>query len=137
MSSLARIAVAVTLILTVCIALVILLARRQPLPPRLAMLHLTDCELPCWIGITPGVTPVDQVKARIEAVYGDVSTYRIGDQKSDGLVISRVDDLQNSRAMTVQWLPTSQSTVRWLVIASSADLDVADVSEVLGIPLGT
>ena len=28
----------------------------ESLPPDLIMLHLTDCALPCWIGIEPGTT---------------------------------------------------------------------------------
>ncbi|HLY26795.1 MAG TPA: hypothetical protein VKQ72_10680 [Aggregatilineales bacterium] len=132
-----RLAAILTLILSLCIGLVIFLARQQPLPPRLAMLHLTDCAPPCWIGITPGVTPADQVKARIQAVYGDTSAYIIAVNESNGLVISRVDDPQYATAITVQWLSTAQHTVEWLDVSSSADLNVTDIFVVLGIPLGT
>jgi hypothetical protein len=41
------------------------------LPPRaaLAQLHLTDCVLPCWLGITPGQTRFTDAVERISAVY--------------------------------------------------------------------
>src|SRR5579859_1219802 len=97
-------------------ALVIFVARQQPLPPRLAMLHLTDCELPCWIGITPGVTPADQVKARIEEVY-DPKIYRIEeDQGADTLGISRIDVPGSPPQITVYWTANPQGLVDFLTI---------------------
>src|SRR5688572_24925895 len=44
----------------------ILIGRHQPLPERVAMLHLTDCELPCWIGIVPGKTTVGEAVERVK-----------------------------------------------------------------------
>ncbi len=38
-------------------------------PPALAALHLTDCQLPCWLGITPGQTTLDQAVYRIQTAY--------------------------------------------------------------------
>jgi hypothetical protein len=42
-------------------------------PKRVALHHLNDlCKLPCWIGITPGVTMTyEQAQAIVRNVYGD------------------------------------------------------------------
>src|SRR5260370_38374078 len=53
----------------------ILIGRQQPLPERLAMLHLTDCAPPCWIGIMPGVTTLADAAIRAETTYGNSPKY--------------------------------------------------------------
>src|SRR5579864_7933293 len=47
----------------------LIVGRDQPLPERLAMLHLTDCAPPCWIGIVPGVTTIQEARKRVDAIY--------------------------------------------------------------------
>jgi hypothetical protein len=37
-------------------------------PDRPDWLHLRDCSLPCWAGMTPGLTPIDDVKHRLSAL---------------------------------------------------------------------
>jgi hypothetical protein len=57
-------------VLTLTVSSVILIGRAQPIPERVAALHLGDmCALPCWIGITPGKTTVEQAKQIIAQVY--------------------------------------------------------------------
>ena len=41
----------------------------QPPKAALAQLHLTDCTLPCWLGITPGQTQFAEAVERVSAVY--------------------------------------------------------------------
>jgi hypothetical protein len=57
------------LALAVVLGVVIVLQRKQPLPERFAILHLYDCELPCWIGIVPGVTTLDDAEKRVRSVF--------------------------------------------------------------------
>ncbi len=54
-----------------------LIGRQQPLPERLAMLRLTDCAPPCWIGIVPGVTKLDEAKVKVQAVLGSIANYSL------------------------------------------------------------
>src|SRR5438067_348965 len=42
---------------------------RQPASNILAQLHLTDCALPCWLGIMPGKTSFDEAVQHVTAVY--------------------------------------------------------------------
>jgi hypothetical protein len=51
--------------------------RREPVPPALRSLRLTDCVLPCWIGIEPGRSTAEQARAAIEAAYRDSSEYSL------------------------------------------------------------
>lgn len=55
------------------------IGRQQPLPERVAILHLTDCKLPCWIGIVPGKTTVGEARRRIREVYADLPGYSVRD----------------------------------------------------------
>ncbi len=71
------------MILSVCFVLgtltgaVILIGQRLSLPEHLAMLHLTDCAPPCWIGIVPGVTKLDEAKVKVQAVLGSIANYSL------------------------------------------------------------
>jgi hypothetical protein len=46
----------------------IFIGRRQLPPEWLAALHLTDCAPPCWIGIIPGKTTLDEAKKAVKLV---------------------------------------------------------------------
>ncbi len=46
-----------------------LIGEELPPPEELAQLHLTDCRLPCWVGIVPGQTTFDEGTQRLKAVY--------------------------------------------------------------------
>lgn len=59
---------------------IILIGRAQPLPEPLAMLHLTDCAPPCWIGIVPGKTTREEAAKRIEAVFSQTKGYKLSHQ---------------------------------------------------------
>src|SRR4051812_20780951 len=57
------------LALTAFVGTTVIAGRHDSAPDHLAILHLTDCTLPCWIGIVPGQTTLDQAGERIDAVY--------------------------------------------------------------------
>src|SRR5690349_15426037 len=44
-------------------------AHLAPPSANIAFLHLTDCVLPCWIGIIPGKTTISEAQALIQHVY--------------------------------------------------------------------
>lgn len=46
-----------------------LLGSLQPLPQAMTELHLTECALPCWLGITPGETTFDDALQRLTASH--------------------------------------------------------------------
>ncbi|MEO8394674.1 MAG: hypothetical protein ABI700_16895 [Chloroflexota bacterium] len=45
------------------------LGSRQPPSAALAQLHLTECALPCWLGIIPGQTQFSDAVDRVSAAY--------------------------------------------------------------------
>ena len=59
-----------SLLFIASLGLLVVANRRQPTGPTLENLHLTDCELPCWIGIVPGQTTIDVARERINALFG-------------------------------------------------------------------
>ena len=61
------------------------LGRHQPPSEWIDVLHLTDCELPCWLDITPGETSIDRAQEQVEAVFGDRSHYRLYQPTHDKL----------------------------------------------------
>src|SRR5258707_8222360 len=65
------------IMLAVAVSGAILIGRRQPIPDRIALLHLNDCELPCWIGIVPGKTTLGETQDRIKQVYGAIPGYEL------------------------------------------------------------
>jgi hypothetical protein len=51
----------------------------QPTPKNVLRLHLTDCAPPCWANITPGVTSMSEVKARIATLFPDFNSVATDD----------------------------------------------------------
>lgn len=80
-------ALTLLIILSLCAALFI--GRRQPIPPRIAMLHLTDCQLPCWIGIVPGTTTLDEAQEKIRQVF-DATSFEVTDDFPNFIITDRV-----------------------------------------------
>jgi hypothetical protein len=93
------------------------LGGRQPAPPLLAMLHLTDCAPPCWIGIVPGKTTIEEARQRMNSVYssypGEYTLSFDGDMPR-GLLWASLDDARESLG------------VIWITIDAQSD-NVVDV----------
>lgn len=47
------------------------------LPSQLSILRFPDCDLPCWIGITPGKTTIAEAKELVTHIYGNISEYSL------------------------------------------------------------
>jgi hypothetical protein len=85
------------------------LGRRQPLPERVAMLHLTDCELPCWIGIVPGKTTRGEARQRIYELYDEIWGHGVGFAVREGGAAIEI------------W--TKRADIRFKVFLNSDDID--------------
>jgi len=57
----------------------LLVGRGQPESPLIERLHLSDCALPCWIGILPGETPTGRAMQRFAETF-----YRPGSAAPQG-----------------------------------------------------
>jgi hypothetical protein len=51
------------------VMMTIWVGRQQQLPSSVAALHLTNCELPCWIGIIPTKTTMAEAEERIKQIF--------------------------------------------------------------------
>ena len=58
-------------IFLLAIGAVLLVGQQQPMPERVARLHLNDCALPCWNEITPRVSSLNDVERRITTTFPD------------------------------------------------------------------
>jgi hypothetical protein len=52
------------------LAVIVVVGRSQALPDRVAHFKLQQCKLPCWIGIIPGETSLEEAIANIRSNYG-------------------------------------------------------------------
>ncbi len=60
---------ALMIVFVLLIAAARALGNAQPPPEGLAQLHLTECALPCWLGIVPGQTTFDEGVQHVKAIY--------------------------------------------------------------------
>ncbi|MBX3086138.1 MAG: hypothetical protein KF716_31170 [Anaerolineae bacterium] len=58
------------LLMTAAVIAVALVGHAQPTPSTITDLHLDECELPCWLGIVPKVTPVSEAKSLVYRAFG-------------------------------------------------------------------
>jgi hypothetical protein len=79
----------VYIILTALCGMAMVIGRLQPIPTRLATLRLTDCKLPCWMGIVPGQTRFNEAKKRVIQGFKNATAT---DGQHDRAVWSSIND---------------------------------------------
>lgn len=133
-----------TLILTLCLiftaftGVAILIGWQQPSPTNLAVLHLTDCAPPCWLGIVPGVTTLDNAILQIKARYTNLPNYQSTFNEYPSAftvqVINRVN-ASDSFAMSVySYGDRRVSSIVFGVYLSENSPTIAELSNILGMP---
>ena len=102
----------------------VIVGRSQPLSPDVTLLHLNECPLPCWIGIMPGETTVEQASKRIQAVFGSQAGIQISGQVAQ---YSIRDTIHGSEFIVAFYtepdVPVSHDVIRtiWLGTLSKGD----------------
>ncbi len=118
----------------------LLIGRAQPIPPRLAMLHLTDCDLPCWIGIVPGVTTVGDAKKLIRQMY-NADIYSVSESAGGSVgVFSRAANDFSGFSVLLNYPNTSSTDTVYLIVLNPflrLGLVYGDVESAATKPLGT
>src|SRR5258708_19418668 len=131
------------LLVTVATGVALLLGRAQPMPDQLALLHLGDCQLPCWIGIVPGKTTVGEARQRIKNVYGKISSFAVDETEITSCCIKIVEDGQLRLLITLNtWGNQPDSTGIQLIYLDlvrqrselTPNLSIADTIGFLGNP---
>ena len=74
---LVRLIASLWLVSLLAVAGAVLAGRRQPPSGWAVLLHFGDCTLPCWIGIEPGRTTMQQARQQIQTVYADPAVYTL------------------------------------------------------------
>ncbi len=121
-------------LLTLSLAFAILIAAargigsRQPASDILGQLHLTDCALPCWLGIMPGKTSSDEAAQRITAVY---PPYDVTIQDTQ-IFVSYL--LGSSYGAASVQLTNGTVTSLLLVTSDVRQLAIGDVAALFGTP---
>ena len=119
--------------LILAFVLLILLARAigsvQPLPEALEALHLTDCKLPCWLGITPGKTTFAEAVQKVIRVYPQASENQDGHSLDAAVEMGSTDftisiDADGSGFVEEVYIYTAETTPFML----------GDVVNLLGVP---
>lgn len=122
---LARLVAFILLLCAVSIALVVHTAHSTPPPTNIAFLHLSDCALPCWIGIVPGKTTISEAQALIQHVYSGEG-FKVGPVKTDpgytSEVLVRVQDRFAYHTLDIRLNDTAQVTQSSISVVNEIDL---------------
>jgi hypothetical protein len=107
------------------------LGSSQPPPAVLSRLHLTECVLPCWMGITPGATAMRDAAQRL-------STINLGgpmSEANDGRSMWGTFEV-NGSLVYVQIQATDDALVRQITLISALvdGVRFGDVVSDLGVP---
>jgi hypothetical protein len=133
----------VSLLLTMAISIPVGIGRQHPSQSYIPMLHLTDCELPAWIGILPGSRmTIEEAYERIVKAYG--KDYEIRDDVSELSIVNKRNEFEIFVQYDVGYIvPTESSLIVaiWLwprvsKYATTPDIALADLHEILGYPVG-
>ena len=112
-------------LLTIMIVLVsgtIAVARRQALPQVMTRLNLTECELPCWSGITLGTSRLKDLSPQLTARFNDAAEYTVDDQQSSLMEDFSIHDNRTQHRVMVETYansPESDIEYLWLILARS------------------
>src|SRR5262245_47185958 len=73
------------LLSTICAAVLcaVLYGQGQPPPEKYGMLHLSKCAPPCWNGINPGITPMEEGKRLLKETFEHSDYAQINETNGD------------------------------------------------------
>jgi len=129
---------ALCLIFAVLSGITILIGRQQPLPEHLAILHLTDCAPPCWIGITPGVTTLEDAIPLIKAHYTNLPDYQTifsGNLTMTTIYVSNLKNPGDAFSIVVRVYENGRvSTIGFDTYGSSSSPNIGELTNILGTP---
>lgn len=125
------------LALNVGFALMVVVAKAwgtsQPLSQTLTALHLGDCALPCWIGIVPGVTRLEEVQRLVQRT-GASGSFRItGSVSPQGNLIGDYRLQRDAQSNTFISVAFSEGRVNQVMIVSE-DIALGDLMLAYGLP---
>ena len=121
----------------ILIGVFLFIGRQQQPPARLAILHLTDCHLPCWIGIVPGRTSLSSALYAINSTY---KAYTVDhDPPDSGSVMVNIGSNDHSLLsiiLSIDDVTPTQTVEQVLLVNTSAlgQVTFGDIVSLLGVP---
>ena len=114
-------------------SLVIVTGRGQPPSDGLALLHLDECELPCWLGIVPGTTTWRDAMQAIESEYnsGQYSVRLIDDSHIE-VGINGTSNFLRIEITPSSYTNEESSVYRIMLTPSYEDPNLLNISLKLG-----
>jgi hypothetical protein len=131
------------LALALLVGAALLVGLRQPPSDWAALVKLDECALPCWVGIEPGVTTLEDARAKIWQAYAGAGytledfgsgQYAVTDARSHyriGITLNAGDDPSGER-QTVP--PTVQQILLWADVIPTQRFSLRDLYGSLGTP---
>jgi hypothetical protein len=138
---------AILIILLLLEVLAVFIGHQQPTPEYLSFLHLTDCKLPCWIGIEVGTTTLLEAKTQLFVVFSNNNKYSIAELE-EPYPTFQVDDKIAGLSLIIEIKPEGGQEITDTSIIQSIELKViaeeqsayvghptlADLQGILGTP---
>jgi hypothetical protein len=119
-----------TIITSLLMGVLLLLGRAEPIPQRIEWLHLTDCALPCWSGVTPGVSSLSDAVAHIDAALPDFDRQPI----IDGRFLFWVKRSDMNPILHRVEVEGENGTVVWMsIVMGQPNDDMPTLSEMLAL----
>src|SRR5260221_10448323 len=116
------------------------IARQQPLPQVVTRLNLTECQLPCWSGIVPGTTRIEDISPQLTTRFNDSTGYTLDDGQASPMKSLLIRDNRTLYSITVDTYAVSTTTeiqYLWLYFVApqkGEHLRVGDIVNLLGAP---
>jgi len=105
----------------------------HPIPQTVAALRLGECELPCWIGIIPGVTRMEEVQGLVMSTGASGSFRVTGSVSPQGILIGDYRLRREEQSSAVISIAFSEGRVNQVMILAR-EITLGDLILTYGIP---
>jgi hypothetical protein len=117
-----------------------LIGVQQPHSWSIEFFHLDSCKPPCWLGIVPGKTSLDEAKAIVEQAYGNSSDYSLTIISEPNIVAAKVREQGTDTELVWIRIVTTRRAVSSISLQFSEEsredivLTMGDIHSLFGTP---
>jgi hypothetical protein len=135
MRRLLMLAVVLIMLLTACAGSIVRAAQRDlVIAPSLTALHLTDCALPCWMGITPGVTTLEEARVQVEQVLSPLYIVFLDESTPNVLRFLLVDRADGKQLNLIVYITVNSISINFPAGSKLTRPTLAEIHNWLGVP---
>jgi hypothetical protein len=137
MRKLATAGVSIFLLVLLGACAAVILGRQQTLSPRYTEIGLgtPDCAVPCWLGIRPGMTRLEDAERHIFSTFNDQAPYsaRLDPSSTDGLREISLTSTHDDNSIYVTLLAQDDETVDTIILRFNlSDAHARDLNPRIG-----